>query len=189
MYGRVSHEHYSDAAKSRCSNCKKDSYWINYDPTNIDDVGWRMVRPEVSDGPRPHPMMPVDVRRDYEEAQSIVSRSPRGAGALARLAAQKLVNELDTGSGDLNTKIGRMVKAGLPEIVQQSLDALRVVGNNAVHPGVMVLDDEPDTVNAVLECMNIVIEDRIARPKGVSRLFDRLPAGVRAAIQERDAKK
>jgi hypothetical protein len=130
--------------------------------------------------------MPDDVRADYEEARSIVGQSPRGACALNRLAVQKLVDDRVSGDSNLNNKIGTLVEQGLPVPVQQALDALRVVGNNAVHPGELDLRDDTDTAIALFECMNMIVEDRVAQPKRVTRLYERLPAAAKAAIQRRD---
>ena len=43
---------------------------------------------------------------------------------------------------DINTDIGNLVKKGLPIKVQESLDILRVIGNEAVHPGQLDLKDD-----------------------------------------------
>jgi hypothetical protein len=40
--------------------------------------------------------------------------------------------------------IGELVKAGLPLEIQQSLDIVRVVGNNQVHPGILDVRDDPE---------------------------------------------
>jgi hypothetical protein len=131
--------------------------------------------------------MPADVRADYEEARAIVMQSPRGACALLRLATQKLADDLVEGKGDLNSKIQTLVAQGLSTEVAQALDALRVVGNNAVHPLEMVLNDDVQTATALFECLNLIVEDRVARPKRVGTLFSKLPQGAREDIEKRDS--
>lgn len=131
--------------------------------------------------------MPDDARGDFEEARSIVSISPRGACALLRLATQKLADDLVEGGGDLNRKIGVLVERGLSQEVAQALDALRVVGNNAVHPGEMDLTDDTVTANALFDCLNLIVEDRIARPNRISDLFNKLPQRARDGIAARDS--
>ena len=145
-----------------------------------------MIEPLTSGGPRPHVEMPDDVRSDYEEARGILSRSPRGACALLRLATQKLADDLVPGSANLDTKIATLVSEGVAAQVAQALDALRVVGNKAVHPAQMILDDDVETATSLFECLNVIVEDRIARPKRIGGLFSKLPEGARKAIERRD---
>lgn len=168
-----------------CDNCGFNSYWYGWEG-DAEEVRGQMIQPAGTLGPRPHPDMPDDVKHDYNEARDIVAKSPRGAGALARLAVQKLVNELEVGGADLNEKIGCMVKKGLPVTIQQALDALRVIGNNAVHPLELDLKDDVPTVVAVFDCMNAIVENQVAQPGRISRLYEKLPKGARAAIELRD---
>jgi hypothetical protein len=120
----------AEAWMVQCGVCHELQFWVKGDNGQP-----HMVRPVVSGSQRPHPQMPEDARRDYEEARSILRLSPRGACALLRLATQKLVDGFVPGSDNLNNKIGTMVGQGLPDEVQHALDSLRVVGNHAVHPG------------------------------------------------------
>ena len=99
---------------------------------------------------------------------------------------QKLVDDLVPGEDGLNRKIGTLVEQGLPVPVQQALDALRVIGNNAMHPGELDLRDDADIAIALFECMNVIVEDRLAQPKRIAGLYDKLPAAARAAIQRRE---
>lgn len=174
------------AHRATCRNCFEFSYWLPKDETGSQ---MRMADPIVGGGPRPHVQMPENVCSDYEEARAIVTQSPRGACALLRLATQKLADDLVEGDGNLNAKIGELVTQGLSTEVAQALDALRVVGNNAVHPLEMALDDDVDTATALFECLNLIVEDRIARPKRVGELFSKLPQVAREGIAKRDAPK
>jgi hypothetical protein len=131
--------------------------------------------------------MPADVRVDYEEARSIVGRSPRGASALLRLAVQKLTVDLGEKGANINDDIKSLVVKGLPIGVQQALDSLRVIGNEAVHPGEMDLRDDVETATALFGLLNYVVKDRIAEPKERKRLFGLIPEGKREAIAKRDA--
>jgi len=89
-----------------------------------------MVHPRTAGGPPAHPDMPADVERDYEEARQIVQASPRGACALLQVARERLVEELQPKGQDLNDRIGKLVEAGLPEVVRQSMDTLRIIGGS-----------------------------------------------------------
>lgn len=144
-----------------------------------------------SDAPVPnhHPDMPASCVGDYLEARVIVAQSPKAAAALIRLALQKLMFELGEKGKSLNDDIASLVKKGLDEHIQQALDYCRVVGNNAVHPGEIVLDEEPEVAHTLFEMMNLIVEDRIARPARVKEAYSKLPEGARKKIEERDTTK
>ena len=88
-------------------------------------------------------------------------------------------------SPNINTDIGNLVKKGLPEIVQQSLDIVRVTGNDAVHPG-QIDTDNPETVAQLFELTNVIIEYMIALPKKVSGIYSSLPSQKIEGIKQRD---
>lgn len=78
------------------------------------------------------------------------------------------------------------MKKGLPVGVQQALDAVRIVGNNAVHPGEISLDDSPEVANSLFELINYIVDRMISQPKKLSELYASLPAGALEAINKRD---
>ena len=94
-----------------------------------------MFVPVSGQSPLPNVEMPRNVREYYTEAAEIISRSPRAAAALLRLAIQVLCKELGENGNNINDDIASLVAKGLPAVVQQSLDVVRVTGNEAVHPG------------------------------------------------------
>ena len=141
---------------------------------------WRekkMLYPSTGAAPLPNADLPEDIRDDYEEAREILSRSPRGAAALLRLAIQKLCTFLVQGEDDLNAAIRTLVKRGLNVQVQQALDAVRVIGNNAVHPGQIDLKDSPETSERLFELVNIIAEAMISQPKRVAEMYEKLSEG------------
>lgn len=164
---------------STCAHCKKRSYWL-------DD---RLVFPAEAPVEPAHPDLPGDLLSDYEEAREIVARSPRGAAALLRLALQKLMVHLGEGGKNINEDIKSLVGKGLPVLVQQALDVCRVVGNNAVHPGELDVNDTPETAHQLFRMINFIVDDRIARPKEIQALYAQLPQGAKDAIAKRDEKK
>jgi hypothetical protein len=147
-----------------------------------------VFRESGGDTPLANPDMPSDIKKDYEEARSIVSRSPRGASALLRLAIQKICKELGEAGKNLNDDIGSLVQNGLPSRVQQALDAVRVIGNDAVHSGQVDLSDDIQTATTLFRLVNFITEKMISEPMEIERIYGSLPAEKLAAIQERDGK-
>lgn len=132
--------------------------------------------------------MPREILQEYEEAAAILPGSPRGAAALLRLAVQKLLPILGAKKRDINDQIGELVANGLiSSRVQVSLDALRVIGNEAVHPGTIDLKDDVETAMGLFRLLNFIIEKAISDPKHADEMFAMLPQGKRDAIARRDA--
>lgn len=136
---------------------------------------------------KPNTEMSDAVKKLYLEAASIYTKSPRGAAALLRLSIQILCKELGEAGENINKDIANLVKKGLPEIVQKSLDSLRVIGNDAVHPGQIDTDDHK-TVEQLFTLTNVIIEYMIALPKKVSGIYNNLPSKKIDAINDRDKK-
>jgi hypothetical protein len=145
-----------------------------------------MILPDSSMAPNPNGDLPEDIRKDFEEARSILSRSPRGAAALFRLCIQKLCAHLGESGKDLNADIAALVKKGLNPKIQQSLDIVRVIGNEAVHPGTIVLNDDPQTAVQLANLINIVTDAMITQPRAIDELYNKIPEAKRKQIQERD---
>ena len=160
-----------------CQHCGETSIWIKD----------KMYYPDTGNAPFPNAEMPENVLKLYMEAAGVQSKSPRGAAALLRLAIQVLCKELGEKGNNINTDIGNLVKKGLPEIVQQSLDVVRVTGNDAVHPG-QIDTDNPETVAQLFDLTNVIIEYMIALPKKVSGIYSALPTGKLDGINNRDGK-
>lgn len=158
-----------------CQHCNNHTLWIN----------GKMYFPDTGNSPFPNSEMPVSVKDLYLEASSISSKSPRGAAALLRLGLQILCKELGEKGKNINTDIKELVKKGLPEIVQKSLDIVRVTGNDAVHPGQIDTDDA-SIVNRLFELTNVIVEYMIALPNKVSGIYDTLPKEKKEGINKRD---
>jgi len=148
-----------------------------------------MIVPGEAPVPSHHEDLPESCREEYNEARDIAGRSPRAAAALMRLVVQKLMIELGQAGKNINNDIGALVKAGMPAEVQKALDYCRVIGNNAVHPGEISIEDDPMVAYSLFEMVNFVVEDRITHPKKIAELYNKLPSGALEAIEKRDAKK
>jgi len=168
----------SPISYSICEHCHKKSYWHDQ----------KMIIPSDSPVQPPHPDMPDEIISEYNEARSIFGKSPRAAAALLRLAVQKLVSVLGEKGDNINSDIKSLVSKGLPAQVQQALDFCRVVGNNAVHPGEINLQDSPDIAQHLFNMINYIVEDRITRPKQIESLYQLLPDGAKEAVEKRDGK-
>ena len=145
-----------------------------------------MLVPSDAPVPPPHPDLPQDCCGEYNEARDIMAKSPRAASALLRLSIQKLMPHLGQSGKNINADIKALVANGLPPLVQKALDICRVVGNNAVHPGEIDLNDTPDTANKLFQMINFIVQDRITHPKEIEALYEELPVGAREAIDKRD---
>lgn len=163
---------------SRCFNCNDVALWI-YD---------RMIYPQRGEAPPANSDLPAEIARDYDEASSILDLSPRGAAALIRLAIQKLSKHLGQPGKNINDDIKTLVANGLDPRVQKALDAVRVIGNNAVHPGQIDLRDDRATAESLFRLLNLIAEKMITEPKHVDEVYDALPEEARKAIEKRDGK-
>lgn len=133
--------------------------------------------------------MPPNVKADYEEARTILNDSPRGSAALARLCIQKLCAHFGEDAKHLNSSIGNLVASrGLDPRVQKALDAVRIVGNNAVHPGELDLKDDRETASKILNLVNLVVDQMIAQPNHLDSLLGEVATeGELAQIEKRDS--
>jgi hypothetical protein len=163
---------------SRCKACGAKALWRHR----------TLVDPRVRTAPFANPDLPPDVAEVYEEAATVHQDSPRAAAALLRLAIQLLVSHLGANDRNLNDAIGALVRDGLPESVQQALDAVRVLGNNAVHPGQLDLNELPETADALFRLVNFIAENRISEPAEVKAIYELLPRGARQQVTRRDGR-
>lgn len=168
---------YTQLRVGQCQHCNKNTIWV------VD----KMYFPDTGNAPFPNPEMPETVLKLYSEASAIHNKSPRGAAALLRLAIQVLAKELGEEGKNINKDIGNLVKKGLPDIVQKSLDIVRVTGNDAVHPG-QIDTDNHETVGQLFNLVNIIVEYMIALPKQVSGIYNGLPSDKVKGINDRDKK-
>ncbi|HZR18431.1 MAG TPA: DUF4145 domain-containing protein [Verrucomicrobiae bacterium] len=139
-------------------------------------------------GPLPNQELPPEIISDFEEARGIVTASPRGAAALLRLSIQKLCKHLGESGKNIDGDIASLVKKGLNPTIQQALDIVRVIGNEAVHPGAMDLRDDRDIALHLFELVNGIADQMISHPKKVTELYAKLPEAKRKAIAARDRK-
>jgi hypothetical protein len=161
---------------SECFSCDGFAIWIK------DKIVFPVAKSEI----RPPGDLPASLRDDFEEAAAVLELSPRSAAALLRLCIQKLMVELQQKGKDLNADIGALVAQGLDPNVQKALDVVRVIGNNAVHPGQIDLKDDKATALSLFQLLAVIIERCITVPKKISEMYANLPPGALDAIKKRD---
>jgi hypothetical protein len=164
---------------SQCYSCKDITVWRS------DTIIYPPARYEVS----PNPDLPSEVKLDFEEAALIVDKSPRGAAALLRLGLEKLVQEIGGDGKNINERIKKLVERGLPVKIQQALDIVRVIGNNAVHPGAIDLRDDRATALKLFGLINLIADTMVTQPKQIEAMFGNLPSGALEQIEQRDKPK
>ena len=148
-----------------CKLCREVSVWRSK------ELMWPV---STTTGPPPNSDIDDDIIEIYEEARAIAHRSPRGAAALLRLCLQMLCVQLDLPGKDLNADIGELVKQGLPARVQQALDVIRVIGNEAVHPGQIDINDNPEIVSRLFALLNVITHNRITEPREIEAMYTEL---------------
>lgn len=163
---------------ARCTHCNRFTLWFQS----------KMIYPSETGTPLPNPDLNDDIKTDYMEAREIVNKSPRGASALLRLSIQKVSKQLGKPGKNINDDIASLVKDGLPATVQKALDIVRVIGNNAVHPGQLDLTDNVETAHKLFDLVNLIAQVMITQPKEIEALYGTLPEPQRKAIDDRDKK-
>ena len=168
-----------------CSHCKQISLWK---PSEDSSLG-EMLYPDFGSAPLPAEDMPEDVKKDYEEAARIFIKSPRGAAALLRLGLQKLCIHLGEEGKNINTDIRSLVKKEvLSGQVIKVADTLRIIGNNAVHPGQIVDEDFDKVAGKMFDLINFIVKKAITEPKELDELYQLMPENARNAAEAQDKK-
>lgn len=176
-YMRISGDYAEkDISYTMCNNCSEVILWEDEN----------LVYPIGNLGLPPIEGMPKKIKEIYNEASKIVNLSPRASCGLLRLAVETLLNDMDIEGKTLDNKIGNLVKKGLPEEIQKSLDSLRVIGNDALHDGQMDLNNNVDTAKQLFDILNFIVEEQINRPKRIKAIYDSLPENKKEGIKNRD---
>jgi hypothetical protein len=162
---------------SQCYSCQQISIWLN------DTILYPPSRFELE----PNADLNPDIRADFDEARTVLDLSPRSAAALLRLCIQKIGIQLGLPGKNINDDIKALVAKGLDPRVQKALDLVRVIGNNAVHPGTLDLKDDRETAAKLFALVNRIADDMITHPKELDALYnEKVPEGAKAQIAKRD---
>ena len=161
-----------------CQNCNNFSLWIDK----------KILFPRVIPIEPSNEDLNDEIKALYNEAKSIFNDSPKGAAALLRLALQKLLIQLGMKGKNINEDIGELVKEKqLPSEVQKALDIVRVIGNNAVHPGEINLDDNIEIALRLFKILNFIANKLITEPKELNDFYEEIiPKNIKQSIEKRD---
>lgn len=173
--------HYADQSIyiSQCTHCHKIIIWYNF----------KIIYPLTGITASPNNYMPNEVKEFYNEAASVCALSPRSAAALLRLALQILLKELGGEGKNINDDIAKLTKDGVLKYeIKTACDILRVIGNNAVHPGQIDIKDNTEITNSLFGLLNLIVSETLERKAKIDSLYSLLPEGAKEAIEKRDSK-
>ena len=88
----------------------------------------------------------------------------------------------------INADIKNLVEKGLPNKVQEALDSVRVIGNEAVHPGEINLNDNREIAAQLFKLVNFIAAKLITEPKEIDEIYNGLPENKLKGIKDRDKK-
>jgi hypothetical protein len=162
---------------SSCYNCKEITVWVHD----------KIVYPNTKVDIKPNTDLPEHIQKLFNEAREIADLSPKGAAALLRLCIQHLCKELGESGNKIDKDIASLVGKGLNPLVQKALDVVRVVGNEAVHPGEINLDDNKGIAIKLFGLVNLICDQMISHPKHVEALYSDLPKDKLKGIEIRNA--
>ena len=180
-----------------CEKCQEPSLWrvTEFIPATNQNNHYRtnkngeMLYPDNGYTALPEQDMPIDVKNDYIEAARIISKSPRSAAALLRLALQKLCKHLGQDGKNINQDIRSLaVNNTLPPLVIKVADTVRITGNNAVHPGEMSNEDIDFIASKMFGLLNFIVKKTISEPRELEALYALTPENPRKDAEKKDAK-
>ncbi len=160
-----------------CISCNNFTLWVDKE----------VIYPKKISVSPPNDDLNGDIKALYIEASTILIDSPKGSTALLRLALQKLLKQIGGSGKNINNDIKDLVADNLSPQMQKALDLLRVVGNNAVHPGQIDLEDNIGIARKLFDILNYIAYELITKPKELEDLYANLiPSDTQEHIKQRD---
>ncbi len=105
--------------------------------------------------------IPEPIRRDYEEANLILERSPKAAATLLRRCLQGMIHDFwKINEKNLNAEITQLKEKVSPTL-WQAIDGLRKIGNIGAHMEKdvnLIIDIEPDEAKKLLRLIEMLFE-------------------------------
>lgn len=178
----------SDWYMSECASCNHRSVWRKT----------ALIYPASSPAPVPSEDMPAEVRELYDEASAVAAVSKRAGAAFARATLERLLKMLDP-EAPKGTKLDEYIARMLPRVnvaTGKLLTLIRHVGNKSLHVEdtpddavvLLLTDADVELLGVLFQTINDVVEELITRPNQAAKLYDAVPATVRAAAEAKAAK-
>lgn len=168
----------SKIAFSDCKVCSESAVWVKGE----------LIHPNKRVIEKSHELMPKEVKEIYDEAAAVYDISPRSSAALLRLGLEILLPYLGAEKAKINTMIQQLVEERKAiGRVQKAMDALRVIGNDAVHPGVIDLEgrDDKEVSLALFKITNYIVAETLGSDDMIEDLYSLLPGRVKEGIENR----
>lgn len=179
-------------AAAFCHSCNEHTVWYGGEFTEeglVKPVNrpFQRLYPIGGDIPPPNPDMPESIRSLYLEAARISTLSPRGAAAILRLCLQDICNILAKKDDTIDNNLHRLKNSEdpIPERFIKAADTVRVIGNEAVHPGFIDFEDNKEIANDLFTLINSLIENQISQLKIIDSIINKQPETVKAKITSR----
>ena len=105
--------------------------------------------------------IPEQIRKDYEEANLILERSPKAAATLLRRCLQGMIHDFwGIKEKNLNAEVTQL-KGKVNLIQWQAIDGLRKIGNIGAHMEKdvnLIVDIEPDEAKKLLRLIEMLLD-------------------------------
>ena len=154
-------------AACKCVNCEKICLWMDK----------KLIYPDKASVEPPNEDLSEDIKKLYDEAASILHKSSRAAAALLRVALEKLCREQGEENSSLSQNIELLKEKGeIPEEIYEAMTVVRVVGNQAVHPGKIEFEsnETPEIVISLFEVINFIAENMITKKKRAKAIYEKV---------------
>ena len=138
---------------SICDRCSIPSFWLEED----------MIYPISNPYPEPNDDLSEQAKIMYNKAASVATICSEAACAMLRKVLEIMLNDIGK-SGTIYKMIGDLKKEGLDDDLVDDLNIVRVIGNQAVHPGTIDFNDTVE-VDMLFELINDLSDVLITKPK------------------------
>jgi len=182
----------------KCPACERFIIWLAFGRavSVMHDYGARFeLGPTSAERLQVHPLgiarplshdVPADYAESFQEAVRVLPLSTKASSALSRRLLQNLLHEKAGITGrNLDQEIQELIDSGvLSSDLAKDVDAIRTVGNFAVHPiksqsTGQITEVEPGEAEWLIEVLEELFDFYFVRPKASQRRRDKLNAKLK----------